>query len=177
MTAKKNKTIELPEVNFSEDGESRYLHLGTPWIQGAMKIKEPFELELEYIQRMMVGLLFLKSASVAGRHAMQLGLGAASLTKFCYKKLRWTCTAIELNPGVLHAGLTALLAGIVLVGLHDSVKPDETLNHTKVGIKLLVLIVILALGYKNLKKPELSKNVWLTMIGLTVFNIVIASAR
>jgi hypothetical protein len=35
----------------------------------------------------------------------------------------------------------------------------------------------LALGYKNVKKPELSKNVWLTMIGLTVFNIVIASAR
>ncbi len=34
---------------------------------------------------------------------MQLGLGAASLTKFCYKKMRWTCTAIELNPGVLHA--------------------------------------------------------------------------
>jgi hypothetical protein len=77
----------------------------------------------------------------------------------------------------LHAGLTALLAGIVLVGLHDSVKPGETLNHTKVGIKLFVLIVILALGYKNLKKPKLSKNVWLTMIGLTVFNIVIASAR
>jgi spermidine synthase len=103
MSTKKNKAIELPEVNFSEDGESRYLHLGTPWIQGAMKIKEPFELDLEYIQRMMVGLLFFKSASVSGRHAMQLGLGAASLTKFCYKKLRWTCTAIELNPGVLHA--------------------------------------------------------------------------
>jgi spermidine synthase len=68
-----------------------------------MKINAPFELDLEYIQRMMVGLLFLKSGSVAGRHAMQLGLGAASLTKFCYKKLRWTCTAIELNPGVLHA--------------------------------------------------------------------------
>ena len=103
MTAKKIKAIELPEVNFSENGESRYLHLGTPWIQGAMKINAPFELDLEYIQRMMVGLLFLKSGSVAGRHAMQLGLGAASLTKFCYKKLRWTCTAIELNPGVLHA--------------------------------------------------------------------------
>jgi len=106
MTSKSSKTIELPqlpEVNFSEDGETRYLHLGTPWIQGAMKIKEPFELDLEYIQRMMVGLLFIPSTSVAGRHAMQLGLGAASLTKFCYKKLRWTCTAIELNPGVLHA--------------------------------------------------------------------------
>jgi hypothetical protein len=64
-----------------------------------------------------------------------------------------------------------------MVGLHDSVKPDEELNHTKVGIKFLVLVVILALGYKNVKKPELPKNVWLTMTGLTVPNIIIASAR
>jgi hypothetical protein len=77
----------------------------------------------------------------------------------------------------LHAGLAALIAGVVMVGLHESVKPDEELNHTKVGIKFLVLIVILALGYKNVKKPELPKNVWLAMIGLTIFNIAIASAR
>jgi hypothetical protein len=91
--------------------------------------------------------------------------------------LQWNKNPRKLNPGVLHAGLTALLAGIVMVGLHDSVKPDEPLNHTKVGIKLIVLIVILALGYKNVKKPELSKNVWLTMIGLTILNIIIATAR
>ena len=91
--------------------------------------------------------------------------------------LQWNKKPRKLNPGLLHAGLTALIAGIVMVGLHDSVKPDEPLNHTKVGIKFLVLVVILALGYKNVKKPELSKNVWLTMLGLTVLNIVIASAR
>ena len=91
--------------------------------------------------------------------------------------LQWNKKPRKLNPGVLHAGLTALIAGIVMVGLHDSVNPDEPLNHTKVGIKFLVLVVILALGYKNVKKPELSKNVWLTMLGLTVLNIVIASAR
>lgn len=90
---------------------------------------------------------------------------------------QWNKKPRKLNPGVLHAGLTALIAGIVMVGLHDSVKPDEPLNHTKVGIKFLVLVVILTLGYKNVKKPELSKNVWLTMLGLTVLNIVIASAR
>ena len=90
---------------------------------------------------------------------------------------QWNKSPRKLNPGVMHAGLTALIAGVVMVGLHNSVKPDEELNHTKVGIKLLVLIVILALGYKNVKKPELSKNVWLTMLGLTVLNIVIASAR
>ena len=90
---------------------------------------------------------------------------------------QWNKSPRKLNPGVLHAGLTALIAGVVMVGLHDSVKPDEPLNHATVGIKFLVLVVILALGYKNVKKPELSKNVWLTMIGLTVFNIIIASAR
>ena len=90
---------------------------------------------------------------------------------------QWNKNPRKLNPGVLHAGLTALIAGVVMVGLHDSVKPDEPLNHTKVGIKFLVLIVILALGYKNVKKPELPKNVWLTMTGLTVLNIIIASAR
>ena len=57
------------------------------------------------------------------------------------------------------------------------VKPDEPLNHAKVGIKLVILLIILALGYKNVKKTELSKNVWLTMTGLTILNIVIASAR
>ena len=91
--------------------------------------------------------------------------------------LQWNKSPRKLNPGVLHAGLTALIAGVVMVGLHDSVKPDEPLNHTKVGIKFLVLVVILALGYKNVKKPELPKNVWLTMTGLTVLNIIIASAR
>ena len=91
--------------------------------------------------------------------------------------LQWNKNPRKLNPGVLHAGLTALIAGVVMVGLHNSVKPDEELNHTKVGIKLVVLIVILALGYKNVKKPVLPKNVWLTMTGLTVLNIFIASAR
>ena len=91
--------------------------------------------------------------------------------------LQWNKSPRKLNPGVLHAGLAALIAGVVMVGLHESVKPDEELNHTKVGIKFVVLIVILALGYKNVKKPELPKNVWLAMIGLTIFNIAIASAR
>jgi spermidine synthase len=101
MIRKKKST--LPEVNFSEDGDVRYLHLGTPWIQGSMLMAKPYDIELDYVQRMRVGLLFLDPAAVTGGHAMQLGLGASTLTKFCYKKLRWTCTAIELNPGVLHA--------------------------------------------------------------------------
>ncbi len=99
----RKKTVELPEVNFSEDGDIRYLHLASPWIQGSMLIKKPYDIELEYVQRMMAWLLFMPASEVAGAHAMQLGLGAGTITKFCYKKLKMTCTAIELNPGVLHA--------------------------------------------------------------------------
>jgi hypothetical protein len=46
--------------------------------------------------------------------------------------LQWNKNPRKLNPGVIHAGLTALIAGVVMVGLHNSVKPDEELNHTKV---------------------------------------------
>ena len=52
---------------------------------------------------MMAWLLFVDDASVSKRHAMQLGLGAASLTKFCRKALRMRTTAIELNPQVVAA--------------------------------------------------------------------------
>ena len=93
----------LPEVNFSDYGDVRYLHLGTPWVQGSMLIDEPYDLELEYVQRMMAGLLFMAPAGVPKKHAMQLGLGSAALTKFCYKKLRMKTTAVEINPQVIAA--------------------------------------------------------------------------
>ena len=99
----KSSSPPLPEVNFSDQGDTRYLHLGTEWIQGSMRLDEPFEIELEYVQRMMAWLLFVEPQAVAKRHAMQLGLGAAALTKFCHKKLRMKTTAIELNPQVVAA--------------------------------------------------------------------------
>lgn len=89
--------------------------------------------------------------------------------------LQWNKEPRKFNSGILHAGLTALIAGLAMVGMFSSVYPDEDLNQTKVGIKLLILIVILVIGYRNMKKPVLSKNTWLALIGLTVANILIAS--
>ena len=97
------KTTELPEVNFSDYGDVRCLHLGTEWIQGTMLMDSPFEIELEYVQRMMAWLLFVDPVTVPKRRSMQLGLGAATCTKFCYKKLRMKTTAIEINPQVITA--------------------------------------------------------------------------
>jgi hypothetical protein len=90
--------------------------------------------------------------------------------------LQWKKSPRKLSPGVLHSAATALIAGLVLVGSYASAKPDETLDHTKVGLKLLIVLVILVISYLNLKKSELKKNIWLTLIGLTFANILIATA-
>lgn len=80
----------------------------------------------------------------------------------------------KLSAGVTHAGLTALVAGIVMTGLWEQVNPDEVLNHAKIGVKSIVLTAILFLAYKNVKKEVLKTWVWATMLGLTVLNIIIA---
>lgn len=93
----------LPPVNMSEHGKVRYLHLGTEWVQGSMDSTQPNDIELEYVQRMQAWLLFVPPEDVSECHAMQLGLGAAALTKNCHKVLGTRTTAIELNPQVVAA--------------------------------------------------------------------------
>ena len=94
---------DLPEVNFSEEGAIRHLHLGSIWIQGSMLMDEPTALVHEYIQRMMAWLMLIDPSTASTRQALQLGLGAGSLTKFCALEMGMRSTAIELNPQVLHA--------------------------------------------------------------------------
>ena len=92
---------DLPEVTISESAGVRYLHLGTPWVQGAMRIDDPLAIELEYVRRMMVWMLVRDATAFAGAHAVQLGLGAGAITRFCSKRLKMRCTAVELNPRVV----------------------------------------------------------------------------
>jgi spermidine synthase len=99
----RKRSNKLPEVTFSDEGPVRHLHLGTEWVQGTMLMDAPTVLYHEYIQRMMAWLLFVEPDTVSERFAMQLGLGAGSLTKFCHKEMRMRTVAIELNPQVLAA--------------------------------------------------------------------------
>jgi len=95
---------ELPFATISEHDGVRFLHLDTPWVQGAMLIGEPRVIVLEYVQRMMAWMLWRPSAEVAAGHAVQLGLGAAAITRFCHSVLRMPrVTAVELNPAVIAA--------------------------------------------------------------------------
>lgn len=87
-------------LNISESDGVRSLHFGSPAVQGTMRIDAPNDIELEYVQQMMLWLLFRKDAA----HIVQLGLGAAALTKFCHHHLApATVTAVELDREVIDA--------------------------------------------------------------------------
>ena len=96
---------ELPSATIAEQGGLRTLHLGdTPWVQGAMDMDKPRELVLEYIQRMMAWMLWRGSVEVTRGHAVQLGLGAGAITRYCHRVLRMErITAVEINPAVIAA--------------------------------------------------------------------------
>ncbi len=85
-------------VTLSEQDGVRYLHFGTEWVQGAMRIRKPDWPELEYAQQMMAWMLFLEQP----RAIAQLGLGTATLTKYCYRQFPDArVTAVELNASVI----------------------------------------------------------------------------
>ena len=97
------RRIVYAPVTFSEERGVRFLHFGTDWIQGAMRLAKPDWLELEYAQQMMAWTLFLDAPAAIA----QLGLGAAALTKFCYRHFSSAqIVAVELNPAVIVAAHT-----------------------------------------------------------------------
>lgn len=87
----------LPPVTISEHEGVRYLHLGSIWVQGAMRITAPHYVDLDYVQRMLAGLLWLPTAALGQGHAVQLGLGAGALTRFTQHQLGMRTTVVELN--------------------------------------------------------------------------------
>ena len=88
-------------IEVSEEEGVRYLHFGSHWVQGAMRIARPWSLELEYTRDMMMALL-LRPAKQWPKTALLIGLGAASLTKFLYRNLpRSVLTVVEIDAAVV----------------------------------------------------------------------------
>jgi spermidine synthase len=74
-------TYDKPFIR--DDGEIRYLHFDMHTIQSAMRLDDPFALDLPYTRKMMSFLLF----NSAPRDILLLGLGGGSLAKYCYRHL------------------------------------------------------------------------------------------
>ncbi|MDH4234926.1 MAG: fused MFS/spermidine synthase [Gallionella sp.] len=87
-------------IDIREESGVRTLHFGSEWIQGAMRIARPWNLELEYTREMLASLLLRDMP----RKILLIGLGAASLTKFLYRHYPLAhLTVVEIEPGVVAA--------------------------------------------------------------------------
>jgi len=87
----------------------------------------------------------------------------------------------QLQKLVLHSAWLMLLAGVVMVGINQMMHADDPtvtlLDHITVAIKSTLIVLILVLGYLNIKKSVLSNKVWAVMSLLALFNVVIAVYR
>jgi len=78
----------------------------------------------------------------------------------------------SINPAMWHGALTMLVSGLLLVAVNEM--RDADLNHVKVGIKLVVLLVIFGCVLAQRSKQHVSNALFFTIFGLTFVNAAIA---
>lgn len=85
-------------VDVSEINGVRALHLGSATVQSAMRIREPFELELTYTRAIMCFLLFRNNV----KQMLTIGLGGGSVAKYVYAHCpEIKATVVEINPRII----------------------------------------------------------------------------
>ncbi|MDD2818413.1 MAG: hypothetical protein PHN51_06420 [Candidatus Nanopelagicales bacterium] len=80
------------------------------------------------------------------------------------------------NPAMLHGALTQLVTGVLMVGIVESgaLDEEEPLNMSKIGTKLIVVLIITALAWVGRKKPAPQVGLWGAIGALTLLNVVLA---
>ncbi|MFD6895958.1 hypothetical protein ACFWB0_15590 [Rhodococcus sp. NPDC060086] len=78
--------------------------------------------------------------------------------------------------GMLHGAILQVVTGVALVGLNEA--NDADVNHMKIGIKLVIALIILAVAIVGLKKekqnPGTTAALAHTAGGLAIVNVIIA---
>lgn len=93
-----NSSVADEAVEVSESEGVRSLHLGSVTIQSAMRIRDPFALELTYTRGMMCFLLFNSDI----KQLLAIGLGGGSLAKYIHANCpEIVSKVIELNPKII----------------------------------------------------------------------------
>ncbi|MFE0099696.1 hypothetical protein [Streptomyces sp. NPDC059009] len=113
---------------------------------------------MDVLIHLFVGLHIIGIAALLGgflTQMKQIGAGTARFT-----------------PAMLHGALTMLVTGVVLVGLNQA--DDNPVNNIKIGVKLALLIVILALVYVKRDDEKVDKAMFGTVGLFTTANIFIA---
>ncbi len=142
--------MKLPPLVVSEARGVRSLHVGGEAIQSAMRLEDPFALELDYTRCMMAFLLFHPDP----RRALMIGLGGGSLAKFFHQRLprlrtrvvEFDCRVIAAARSLFHLppddarlavecgdGVQALAPEccdlLVVDGFHDEATPEALVSQ------------------------------------------------
>jgi hypothetical protein len=78
--------------------------------------------------------------------------------------------------GALHGALTALVTGLIMVGLRSAEVGDlEPPDNAKIGVKLVVALVVTGLVWYGSRRPDrVTRGLVGATLGLTVVNILVA---
>lgn len=121
------------------------------------------EFTAEIVRNSLIVLHFIGFAAVFGGFMTQMKSMAQG--------------AAKIVPAMVHGAWTLLATGLLLVGVREWMAVMEwapELNHMKIGIKSLVLIVLLVLILLNKKKDSVKAPIFGTIGLLAVLNVVLA---
>lgn len=78
----------------------------------------------------------------------------------------------KLSPGTWHGILTALVTGLLLVGVNEM--GDDPVDHVKIAVKLIVALVVAVAIWRGRKQESVTAGYLGGIAGLTVINIAVA---
>ncbi|MGH8868388.1 MAG: hypothetical protein ACRDYU_10375 [Actinomycetes bacterium] len=85
--------------------------------------------------------------------------------------VQMSATERRVVPAMVHGALTQLVTGALLVPVRGDA-PD--VDHAKIAVKGVVLLVILVLVWVNRSRATISEGVYFAIGGLTLLNVGVA---
>ena len=80
---------------------------------------------------------------------------------------------LRINLAMLGGALIQVLTGLILAAPWG-LEPGEKLNYAKLGVKLVVALMILAMTYFSRKREKVNRGHFMAIIGLVLANAAIA---
>ena len=118
---------------------------------------------IELTRNSLIVLHFIGLASLLGGFLTQMRAMGAGVARIV--------------PAMVHGAWTAFTTGLLLVGLAEyrvAMGADFEVNHMKIGVKTVVVLLILILVMANRKKDSVKAPVFGAVGGLTLTNVILA---
>ena len=118
---------------------------------------------IELTRNSLIVLHFIGLASLLGGFLTQMRVMGAGVARIV--------------PAMVHGAWTAFTTGLLLVGLAEyrvAMGADFEVNHMKIGVKTVVVLIILILVMANRKKDSVKAPLFGAVGGLTLTNVILA---